>query len=47
MGQTFYVMSLENLVYLKNKLLKWADFLHVDANLGNLKVILRTIEWAW
>ena len=30
MGVAFLVLGLLNLVYLKNELMNWADFLHAD-----------------
>ena len=34
-------------IYLKNELMKWADFLHADTNLGKLNVNLIIIGWGW
>ena len=31
---------------IKNDLINWADFLHVDANSGKLKVTLKVTGWA-
>ena len=39
MGMTFEVLRLQNLLYLKNELMKWADFFHADKNLEKLKVL--------
>ena len=33
--------------YLNNEVMNWADFLHVDTNLGKLKVTIIIIGWAW
>ena len=33
------------LLYLKNDLMKWSDFLHADANLGELNINLIIIGW--
>ena len=46
MSMFFYVLGLQNLLYLKNELMKWADFLHADTNLGKLKVTLIILGWA-
>ena len=35
-GRGLLVLGPLNLLYLKKELLKWADFLHTDANLGKL-----------
>ena len=35
-------MRLKNLLYLKNELLKWANFLHADTNLEKLEVTFQT-----
>ena len=32
---------------IKNDLMNWADFLHVDTNSGKLKVTLKVTGWAW
>ena len=34
------------MLYIKNELIKWADFLHADTNLGKLKFVLIIIRWA-
>ena len=36
-----------NQPYLKSKLMKWPDFLHVDTNSHQLKVDQKFFEWAW
>ena len=46
-GRGLLVLEHLNLLYLKNELLKWADFLHTDANLGKLEVTLIIIGWTW
>ena len=32
-------------MYLRNELMKWADFFHADTNLGKLRVTLVIIGW--
>ena len=39
--------GIENLLYLKNELMEWTDFLHTDANLGKLTINLRIIGWVY
>ena len=39
--------ALKYKIYLKNELMKWADFFNVDTNLGKLKVSLIVIGRAW
>ena len=39
--------TLKYKIYLKNELMKSADFFNVDTNLGKLKVSLIVIGWAW
>ena len=46
MDVAFLVLKLENVFYLKNELMKWADFLHVDTNLEKIIVTLIIIWWA-
>ena len=35
------------MLYLKNKLRNWAEFLHANTNSGKLKVTLVVIGWVW
>ena len=44
MGVAFKVLEFQNLLYHKDQLMKWADFLHADTNLGKLKVTLIIIS---
>ena len=39
--------TLKYKIYLKNELMKSADFFNVDTNLGKLKVSLIVVGWAW
>ena len=47
MGVAFKVLELQNLLYHKDRLMKWADFLYTDTNLVKLKVTLIIISEVW
>ena len=47
MGMASRVMGPKNLLYLKNELIKWADFLLAGANSEKLKVISMILGWVW